>query len=175
MDNSQGMAGTASASTISDSNSHVQDVIWQAERTLVQLIEERAEVTKRIGTLKQTIVGLANLLGDGVQSAALLDLVDRKGHSRQPGITRACRRVLMEAGRPMSVRDVCEQIQSQVPELLARHKDPVATVSTILGRLVEYDEATVMPGERGQREWLWAAERVSRSRSSVHEEPSPSV
>src|ERR1700679_739392 len=91
-------------------NRHVQDVIQRAEHELRQLIEERSEVTKRIGTVKQTIVGLANLFGDGILDAALLDLVDRKSSSRQPGITRACRRVLMEAERPMSAREVCDDI-----------------------------------------------------------------
>jgi hypothetical protein len=143
-------------------NRHVQDVIRRAEHELRQLIEERSEVTKRIGTVKQTIVGLANLFGDGILDAALLDLVDRKSGSRQPGITRACRRVLMEAERPMSARAVCDEIQKTVPALLARHKDPMATINTILSRLVEYGEATVVPGDRGQRAWLWAADREGK-------------
>lgn len=146
-------------------NRHVQDVIQRAERELRQLIEERAEVTKRIGTVKQTIVGLANLFGDGILDDSLLELVDRKSGSRQPGITRACRRVLMEAGRAMSAHDICEEIQRTLPALLARHKDPMATVNTILSRLVDYGEATILSGDRGQRAWMWAAERKSRQNS----------
>ena len=140
-------------------NYHVQDVVRRAERELRQLVEERAEVTRRIGTVKQTIAGLANLFGDDILDAGLLHMIDRKSGSRQPGITRACRRVLMEATRPMSARDVCEEIQRTLPTLLARHKDPMATINTILGRLVEYREATLLPGDRGQRTWVWAAER----------------
>jgi hypothetical protein len=147
------------------SNPHVQEVIRSAERELRQLIEERAGVTKRIGTIKKTIVGLANLFGDAVIDPALLDLVGREGGSRQPGITRACRRVLLEAGRPLSARDVCDQIQETLPTLLARHKDPMATIYTILGRLVEYGEVTMLPGERGQRAWVWAAERSGQAAS----------
>lgn len=143
-------------------NRHVQDVIRRAEHELRQLIEERAEVTKRIGTVKQTIAGLANLFGDSVLDAALLNLIDRKSSSRQPGITRACRRVLMDAKQPMSAREVCEEVQRTVPALLARHKDPMATINTILSRLVEYGEATVLPGDRGQRAWLWAADHESK-------------
>jgi hypothetical protein len=139
-------------------NRHVQDVIQRAEHELRQLMEERAEVTKRIGTVKQTIVGLANLFGDDILDAALSDLVDRKSSSRQPGITRACRGVLMEAQRPMSAREVCDEIQRSVPALLARHKDPMATINTILSRLVDYGEATVLSGDRGQRTWLWSAD-----------------
>jgi hypothetical protein len=160
------------ASAPGGANRHVQDVIRRAEGELRQLIEERAEVTKRIGTVKQTIVGLANLFGDGILDAALLDLVDRKSGPRQPGITRACRRVLLEAGRPMSARDVCDQVQRTLPTLLARHKDPMATVNTILGRLVDYGEATVLPGDHGQRAWLWTAEREGKSSAAPDREGS---
>jgi hypothetical protein len=161
-DKAMGAAGGA--------NRHVQDVIRRAEGELRQLIDERAEVTKRIGTVKQTIVGLANLFGDGILDAALLELVDRRSGPRQPGITRACRRVLLEAGRPMSARDVCGEIQRTLPALLARHKDPMATINTILGRLVDYGEATVLPGDHGQRAWRWAAERETKSSHAPHGE-----
>src|ERR1700721_3427907 len=109
-------------------NRHVQDVIQRAEHELRQLMEERAEVTKRIGTVKQTIVGLANLFGDGILDAALSDLVDRKRSSRQPGITRASRGVLMEAQRPMSAREVCDEIKKTVPALVPRHKERMPTI-----------------------------------------------
>jgi hypothetical protein len=39
----------------------------------------------------------------------------------------------------------------------------MATISTILGRLVDYGEATLLPGDHGQRAWLWAADAESKS------------
>ena len=160
MDHGQ-TAAKAAANAPGDENPYVKNVVRQAERELRQLIEERTEVTKRIGTVKQTIVGLAKLFGGGILDAPLLDLVDRKSGSRRHGITRACRRVLMEAERPMSARNVCDEIQRTAPALLVRHKDPMATINTILGRLVEYGEATALPGNRGQRAWLWASDRAA--------------
>src|SRR5215831_7999296 len=77
---------------------HVQEVIRQAHDELRQLLQQRGEVMKRIGTVKQTIAGLANLFGDGVLSEELLELVDRKSNGRQPGFTKACRMILMESG-----------------------------------------------------------------------------
>jgi hypothetical protein len=134
----------------------------RADRELRHLMAERAELTKRIGTVKRTIMGLGKLFGNGILDTVLLDLVDRRRGPRQRGITGACRRVLIEAKRPMSARDVCDEIQRTVPPLLARHKDPMATILTILARLVEYGEATVSAGEHGQRTWLWeVAERDS--------------
>lgn len=144
--------------TPADANAHVLDVMRRAEQELRQLLQKRADVTKRIGTVKQTIMGLAKLFGDGILDDALSNLVDRKNRSRQPGITRACRTVLIEARRPMSAHDVCNEIQRSVPALLVSHKDPMATVNTILGRLAKYGEASMVPGDRGQRAWLWTAE-----------------
>jgi hypothetical protein len=66
----------------------------------------------------------------------------------------------------MSARDVCNEIQRTVPTLLVSHKDPMATVNTILGRLAKYGEASIMPGDRGQRAWLWTAEYGSTSSAS---------
>jgi hypothetical protein len=143
--------------TPGDANGHVADVILRAEQELHKLIEERAELTKRINAVKQTIAGLAHLFGDGFLDANLLDFVDHKRGSRQPGITSACRRVLMEARRPMSARDVCDEIQRKIPDFLSRTKHPMGAILCILGRLEEYGEATVLRTDRGQRTWLWAA------------------
>jgi hypothetical protein len=138
---------------------HKCHAIQQTELELHQLIKERAKVTKRIRRLKQTINGLADLFGDGILDASLLDLFDRKSNSSGLGITPACRTTLMAAARPMSARDICDEIQRTAPALLAHHKDPMATIYTILGRLVYYGEATALSGDRGERTWLWAAER----------------
>jgi len=137
--------------------SHVQEVIRQAHDELRHLMQQRSEVMKRIGTVKQTIAGLANLFGDGVLSEELLELVDRKSNGRQPGFTKACRIMLMEAGRAMSARDICDYFQQKLPSMLARHKDPMASVTTVLNRLVDYGEAQAVVAN-GRRAWRWAAE-----------------
>ena len=64
-------------------------------------MRQRAEIMKRIGTVKQTIAGLADLFGEQVLGDDLLELIDRKPNGRQPGFTKACRRVLMEVRRPI--------------------------------------------------------------------------
>jgi hypothetical protein len=149
---------------ISSNNGHVQEVVRQAHEELRQLLHQRAEVMRRIGTVKQTIAGLANLFGDHVLSEELLELVDRKSNGRQPGFTKACRMILMEAGRALSARDVCEQIQEKMPPMLARHKDPMASVTTVLNRLVDYGEAQAVVLGNGRRAWQWIAEQVPESR-----------
>src|ERR1700747_1364702 len=137
---------------------HVLEVVRQAHEELRQLMRQRADIMKRIGTVKQTIVGLANLFGDEVLNEELLELVDRKTNGRQPGFTKACRMVLMEANRALGAREVCELIQQKIPPMLSRHKDPLASVTTVLNRLVEYGEARTIVKENGRRAWQWVAD-----------------
>jgi hypothetical protein len=139
-------------------NGHVQEVVRQAHEELRQLLQQRADVMRRIGTVKQTIVGLANLFGDDVLSDELLELVDRKSGGRQPGFTKACRMILMEANRALSARDVCDRIQKRMPTMLERHKDPMASVTTVLNRLVAYGEAKPVALDNGRRAWQWVAD-----------------
>jgi hypothetical protein len=136
----------------------VEQVIKAAHEELLQLIEQRAEIVKRIGTVKQTIVGLANLFGDHVLGEDLLELIDRKPNGRQPGFTKGCRTALMEAGRPLGAREVCQELEKRSPAILSRHKDPLASVTTVLNRLVDYGEARSLSNERGRRVWEWVSD-----------------
>jgi chorismate mutase len=145
--------------TIPDAgNGSVQEVVVQAHQELRQLLQQRAEVMRRIGTIKQTIAGLANLFGDQVLSDELLELVDRKTNGRQPGFTNACRQILMNANRALSARDVCDHLQEKSAPMMARHKDPMASVTTVLNRLVAYGEARAVTLDNGRRAWQWMAD-----------------
>ncbi len=154
----QGAENGTSPTLLNNSDFHVQQVIKTAHEELRQLMRQRAEIMKRIGTLKQTIAGLANLFGDEVLNDDLLALVGRKPGGRQPGFTKACRVVLMEATGPLTVREVCERIQQRVPAVLVRHKDPLASITTVLNRLVEYGEAQSTVRQNGRRAWQWIAD-----------------
>jgi hypothetical protein len=136
----------------------VEQVIKAAHDELLQLMQQRAQMMKRIGTVKQTIVGLANLFGDHILGDDLLELIDRKTNGRQPGFTKACRTVLMEARRPLGAREVCQELDKRLPALLSRHKDPLASVTTVLNRLVDYGEARSLSNDRGRRVWEWVSE-----------------
>jgi len=135
-----------------------QEVVKAAHEELLQLMRQRAEIMKRIGTVKQTIAGLANLFGEQVLGDDLLELIDRKPNGRQPGFTKACRSVLMEVRRPLGAREVCVELERYAPAILARHKDPMASVTTVLNRLVEYGEARSLTNDRGRRVWEWVSE-----------------
>jgi hypothetical protein len=139
----------------------VQEVLQQVQQELRQLLQQRASVVQRICTIKKTIVGLASLLEDDVLNSELRELVHGSAGTHKPGLTQACRVVLMKAGRAMGAREVRDQIQETAPTILTGHKDSMASVTTILTRLVTYGEAQVTVAANGKRVWRWAAETGS--------------
>jgi hypothetical protein len=175
MQDGVGSNGTGNGSLLRNGDSHVQEVVKTAHEELRQLMRQRADIMKRIGTLKQTIAGLANLFGDDILGEDLLELVDRKTGGRQPGFTKACRMALMEAGRPLAVREVCEQIQQRLPAVLLRHKDPLASVTTVLNRLVEYGEAQSVVRENGRRAWVWVSDPAAIEQHDPARAPVPQL
>ena len=149
---------------------HVQEVIRSAELELLALLQQRVELMKRIGSIKQTLVGLANMFGDSVLSERLLELLDR-GTARRSGFTQACRAVLMESPTQLSARQVCDLLQKKFPGVLERHKKPFASVTTVLSRLVEYDEVRTSLNDDGGRVWQWVAERERKDGFLVRSQP----
>jgi hypothetical protein len=151
--------GNGMHAMVSQANSiSAQQVVKAAHEELLQLMRQRAEIMKRIGTVKQTVAGLANLFGDQVLGDDLLELIDRKPNGRQSGFTKACRRVLMDVRRPLGAREVCAELERSAPAILARHKDPLASVTTVLNRLVDYGEARSLSNDRGRRVWEWISD-----------------
>jgi hypothetical protein len=152
------MDHTATGNPAKANDPHVREVVRCAELELRALLQTRAELIKRIGTLKQTISGLATIFGLGILNRELLILLDRKPDKRQNGFTHACRTLLMQSPEPLGAREICRQLQSTHPGLLTHHKDPIASVSTVMNRLVEYKEARRVVDDQSRRRWQWRAE-----------------
>ncbi len=147
---------------LSGGDAYVQEVLRTAHQELLVLLQQRADIMKRIGTVKQTIIGLANLFGDEVLDDELLTLVDRKPNGRQPGFTRACRTVLIECKGALTAREVVAHMQERFAGVLVNHKDPLASVTTVLNRLVAYGEARSVVNASGKRVWEWVAENQDK-------------
>jgi len=146
------------ASSQPPSNGHVQEVIRSAERELHELMRQRAEIMRRAGTIKQTLLYLAKTFGDNVLTPEVMSLLGRGNTRKQPGFTRACRVVLMESGIPLEARQGYRELARRFPELVERHKDPMASVTTVFNRLVGYAEVRSFLNGKGRRVWEWIAE-----------------
>jgi hypothetical protein len=161
------MSGIQYGVEMDGDGTHVQEVIRAAHNELSELLRQRAEIMKRIGTVKQTIIGLANIFGDNLLDDDLLNLVEHKGSGRQAGFTRACRMVLIEATHPLTAREVCAALKEKFSGALLNHKDPLASVTTVLKRLVDYGEARSLMPQGGKRVWEWIAERPIKAETSA--------
>jgi hypothetical protein len=137
----------------------VEEVIRSAERELHELLRQRAELMKRIGTIKQTLAWLANIFGNAVLNNQLLTLLNRQSTSRQLGLTRACRAVLMKSADPLPAQMECQALQQNFPEVLERHKAPIVSLTMVSNRLAYYNEARCSLDTNGRRVREWISER----------------
>lgn len=143
---------------------HVLEVIQSMQRELAGLLQQRAEIMRRVGTIRQTLAGLARLFGDSNLADDLS--AGRRGRSNpSAGFTRACRLILMESRTPLGVRQGCDELRRRFPELAQRHKHLSAAVATIFHRLVGYAEARCFLDRQGTRVWEWITEREPVSQS----------
>ena len=157
MERESANSGEDSHGSLANRGAPVQVIVKAAQDELRGLIQQRAEITKRIGKIKQTIVGLCNLFGDDELSDHTRELVNGKAVVRRPGITQACRKVLMDAGYPLTARNVCEQIQQRTMLEVPCSKNLVGAVTTVLSRLAQYGEARTVARVGGPRAWVWVS------------------
>jgi hypothetical protein len=151
-------SASTAANTVAARNGHIEEVIRSAQQELTHLLSQRSDLMKRIGTVKQTLVYLAKVFGDQVLTPEALRLLGRAPTRKQPGLTRACRTVLMEAGTPLEARQGLRELQRKFPGLVEHHKIPLASVTTVFNRLVASAEVRSFPNGRGRRVWEWIAE-----------------
>lgn len=138
---------------VNESEVHIQSVVRTACEELRQLTEQKAVIGRRISALKQTIAGLAELSGSDIIDDDLKPVITNGKRGRQDGFTNTCRRILSEAQSPMTANQFGDVIAQRCPELSAKHKNLLASITTVLNRLVSYGEAESSVGVGGRRVW----------------------
>jgi hypothetical protein len=147
----------------------VQQVIRSTEQELARLLRRRDEIARRMNAIKQMLPGLAELFGARILDGGVLSTFNReRGGARQKGLTRACRVILVEARTPLRVAQGCEELRRRFPEVVERHKDLRASVTTVFHRLQGYGEAHCFLDDEGWKVWEW----VQRAGSDL---PQPSA
>jgi hypothetical protein len=151
----------------------IQPIVNSAREELRHLLQQRADITKRIGTIKQTILGLCSLFGDDeLGDDNLREFAEHKPATRRPGLTQACRTVLRKLDRPLTARELSEHLQQQGPPSVRSSKNLAASVAVILERLVQYGEARVVLSNNGRRAWLpISAAQHEAQQNALHWQP----
>jgi hypothetical protein len=148
---------------------HADEVVKRAWEELRALRRQRADIMKRIGTVRQTILGLATLFEGSMSDDELLDVNGRKANGRQTGFTKAIRIVLMQSRTPLRAAEVRDLLETQGISLL-HHKGPLASVTTVLNRLVQYGEAQVLQRSDGKRVWAWVKQVTDSYEGTIPQE-----
>ena len=74
----------------------------------------------------------------------------------------------MEARKPLGARLVCMALQQRFPELLERHKDPIASVTTVLNRPAQITpKPAVRWMQNGRRVWEWIGSGSGEERGTA--------
>jgi hypothetical protein len=158
-------------STKAATTEEIGDVIGRIHRELQLLLLERAAIVKRIGVIRHTIVGLADVFGADVIDQGLQYLLLPSAGRRTRGLTDVCRRMLMKFSQPLTTRQLCDRIQETDPSVLTRQKCPTTSVGVVLRRLVNYGQVQDGLSEDG-RTWLWIGAR-QRDDFAEHSSSSP--
>ena len=94
------------------------------------------------------------MFGESILDEELRGQLLPKPDDGSPGLTDVCREILLKEGRALTASKIYRLIQERFPSLLAQHKVPVSSVTTVLNRLVKYGEVkSVLVGKR--RAWQW--------------------
>ncbi|HVI08182.1 MAG TPA: hypothetical protein VND65_07790 [Candidatus Binatia bacterium] len=135
--------------------SNLELIVKSAHDELDNLIQQRADITRRIGKIKQTIRGLCNLYGgDVLNDDGIRFLADRKPATRRPGLTQTCRAILRSSDRPLTARELSERIRQKNLGGAQSSRNLTASVAVVLDRLVQYGEARKVLHDNGRRAWL---------------------
>jgi hypothetical protein len=143
------------AQAFGSSYQDVEQVVGRIQRELQVLRAEHAAIAKRIGLIKNTIAGLAEVFGPGVVGQELQSLLTTEPvkRRRSRGLTDACRELLQETSAPQTLREVSARIQERFPTLMTHHRYPMTIIQMMLRRLVMYGEAEEIDAGAGLRSW----------------------
>jgi hypothetical protein len=131
----------------------VERLIQEMKRDLYALYKERTAIDRRMDTIKKGLVGLATLYGREALSLDFLEYVDPAENRKRTGITAMCRSIIRECHAPLSSTEIHQKIKEINPDLLVTHKNPNASVQTVLRRLVKQGQAQVVPNKNGGLAW----------------------
>jgi len=149
-------AGGEPLSVQSPKYEELEPVIGELQHRLRVLMLQRAAIGKRIGIIKKTVVGLADLFGSDVIKGELQDLLPLHSGPRartRSGLTALCRQLLRETSEPLTLGEITRQLQIKSPVWLAGQRHPENSLRVILSRLVAYGEAEKVRTKDGACAW----------------------
>lgn len=129
------------------------------QEEMSSLQKELKQVEEEIFAVKNTLYGLSVIFGEEAFPQPLLQSLRSKPASKVRGLTAACEAVLVKTSHPCSVSAVCNLVRAVNPLLLIHHRNPRASVMTVLRNFAKRGQV-VRGTENGRSVWQWANPRL---------------
>jgi len=135
---------------------HLRPSAERIEGEMSSLQEQLKEIEREIVAVKNTLFGLSVIYGENLITPPLLEQIRPKRGATVRGLTAACRAALIQASEPCSVSTVCNLVRAIDPLLLVHHRNPRASVMTVLRNFAKRGQAT-RGVENGRSVWQWTS------------------
>jgi hypothetical protein len=132
-----------------------------ALKDLAQAVSEAKLLEQRIARLKQTIASLDSLI-EGEEAAS------EWKQSEQVGITDACRQALKVANGPRTAIEIRDWLASSGYEL-SEQENALASIHTVLKRLVKAQEAAAGKNKEGKATYEWVGNRSDSLTTAIQQ------
>ena len=133
---------------------HLRPSTERIQGEMSSLEEQLKEIEKEIAAVKNTLFGLSVIYGQDLITPPLLEQIRPKRGATVRGLTAACRTALIQVSQPCSVSTVCTLVRAIDPLLLVHHRNPRASVMTVLRNFAKRGQAT-RGIENGRSVWQW--------------------
>jgi hypothetical protein len=135
---------------------HLRPTGDRIQGEMSSLQDQLKEIEREIVAVKSTLFGLSVIYGEDLLTPPLREQIRRKRGTAVRGLTAACRAALMSVARPCSVSAVCNLIRAIDPLLLVHHRNPRASVMTVLRNFAQRGQVT-RGMEEGRSVWQWTS------------------
>jgi len=150
-----------------------QRMLYEAKQDLARHLVKRQQLDERIARLQAVVVDLQTLCAEqsqknferGVDRVIKADL--------KIGITESVRVILQEKFFPMTAVDLLEKVKARKYNL-ARYKNPLAVIHTVLKRLIQSGDVRVVGPIDGLKAYQWITS-TDKALSKLQESSAPSV
>jgi hypothetical protein len=148
-------------------------MLYDAKQKLAQLLVERQKLDKEIAELHGVVGKLQDLCAEqdqrnfwrGAERVIKADL--------KVGITESVRVILQENVLPMTAVQLLEQVKARKYNL-ARYKNPLAIIHTLLKRLVKSGDVRVAAPINGLKAYQWVS-LADKALSELQKSSEPAV
>jgi hypothetical protein len=135
------------------------NLLESAMAELEMLLRQRAECDRRIEALQKAVKILEPIYRQTGTATASVELLLR---SSDLGLTDRVRAILQASERPLSPTQVRERVQDSGLDL-SEYSNPLATVHSVLRRLVEAQQVIAKAGIGGTKFYEWIGEKADEA------------